>query len=842
MSLKGKTIAIDGRTYRVHGQAFRPPSYAGQGTGRHVAEPAGFTLLVEDAATGELSQRDAGNGQIVVTGPRAYRDELERSSAGNVRIYSRPSMGDLDTAAKFADDLGAAIRGAGVSAADLARTKLPGISFRDLVPTAWAAAARQGKAVENATVGVDPAAPGGDTSIVVLGGQRFVLEATAAASAAKAVKAAREAALDEARREVLEAIAEHELKGDPADDIGCNVTWAIGRAARRAEEQNRAAIDTALARARAELPLKEPADTIGPAVAELVEMAIALRDERNRAAGTAAELAEAREDLNSLRDAANNMRELSQSRDRMRAERDEARNEIAAKARELDAARAERDRLTADVNAARIERDKLRDRVNAAEALYGFVGWLTARRVTVTMGASADATVAVELVRRFVEANDFDLPREGWHRRLAEMHERDADQPREGQPDGTEIEALRAELERVKNENARLQERRYMVKLPLPVRPTGITREWATWVATRAAEVHRPSYYAEPFTPHEWVVDAVLSAAESVHEGMTAMRNTRRVRVILDGPPGPEAGRFVELEDDAGKSIGLGSWIELAPRNPDAPSLWALEIPIAETAQVASYRDDFEKMHQRMEAARAELEDARAQAAAAKRDADAWNETAKRYAINEQFWRELVTKIAEPFGDRAKTADDGTVMQDVVALRVPELVAELAAEVVIWRDDSHRLQRLMTVVTRVPAELPEHAPGVTEDEQGRLVSSTAVHVSCSDRTCVFKPAALRFQAERNLARREIIDLMTRIEAYKKAAAAGTGTQRAARHDSLEPITAAPVRVLAPDLQPAAITTAPPPAVAELDGGMIRVTQPASATVADVKPAKLHGDG
>ena len=32
------------------------------------------------------------------------------------------------------------------------------------------------------------------------------------------------------------------------------------------------------------------------------------------------------------------------------------------------------------------------------------------------------------------------------------------------------------------------------------------------------------------------------------------------MRIVFDGPPGPEAGRFVEVEDDKGNSINAGTW------------------------------------------------------------------------------------------------------------------------------------------------------------------------------------------------------------------------------------------------------------------------------------------
>lgn len=44
------------------------------------------------------------------------------------------------------------------------------------------------------------------------------------------------------------------------------------------------------------------------------------------------------------------------------------------------------------------------------------------------------------------------------------------------------------------------------------------------------------------------------------------------INIIFDGPPGHEAGRFVEVETDDGRSIDAGEWIE----RPDG--FWALRI------------------------------------------------------------------------------------------------------------------------------------------------------------------------------------------------------------------------------------------------------------------------
>ncbi len=48
---------------------------------------------------------------------------------------------------------------------------------------------------------------------------------------------------------------------------------------------------------------------------------------------------------------------------------------------------------------------------------------------------------------------------------------------------------------------------------------------------------------------------------------------TRTVDIVFDGPPGPDAGRFVEVENESGASISLGEWVERDD------GFWALRIP-----------------------------------------------------------------------------------------------------------------------------------------------------------------------------------------------------------------------------------------------------------------------
>jgi hypothetical protein len=45
-----------------------------------------------------------------------------------------------------------------------------------------------------------------------------------------------------------------------------------------------------------------------------------------------------------------------------------------------------------------------------------------------------------------------------------------------------------------------------------------------------------------------------------------------KIDVVFDGPPGPESGRFVEVEDMQGHSINAGEWIDRGD------GLWVLRI------------------------------------------------------------------------------------------------------------------------------------------------------------------------------------------------------------------------------------------------------------------------
>ena len=54
------------------------------------------------------------------------------------------------------------------------------------------------------------------------------------------------------------------------------------------------------------------------------------------------------------------------------------------------------------------------------------------------------------------------------------------------------------------------------------------------------------------------------------------------VDIVFDGPPGPESGRFVEVENERGRSVDIGEWVH----RPDG--YWALRISSDEFAKVVS--------------------------------------------------------------------------------------------------------------------------------------------------------------------------------------------------------------------------------------------------------------
>lgn len=54
-----------------------------------------------------------------------------------------------------------------------------------------------------------------------------------------------------------------------------------------------------------------------------------------------------------------------------------------------------------------------------------------------------------------------------------------------------------------------------------------------------------------------------------------------------------------------------------------------------------------------------------------------WRETAAMFSRNQEFYQGITTQIGEIIGPEARTSDDGSVQDSVLALKLPELVKGL---------------------------------------------------------------------------------------------------------------------------------------------------------------------
>lgn len=83
----------------------------------------------------------------------------------------------------------------------------------------------------------------------------------------------------------------------------------------------------------------------------------------------------------------------------------------------------------------------------------------------------------------------------------------------------------------------------------------------------RLREAARAVVHARSMRPGGGDTVPLLLAIDSLETAL-AQPEAREPRgyidVVFDGPPGPESGRFVEVEDATGKSIRFGEWVERA--------------------------------------------------------------------------------------------------------------------------------------------------------------------------------------------------------------------------------------------------------------------------------------
>lgn len=59
---------------------------------------------------------------------------------------------------------------------------------------------------------------------------------------------------------------------------------------------------------------------------------------------------------------------------------------------------------------------------------------------------------------------------------------------------------------------------------------------------------------------------------------------------------------------------------------------------------------------------------------------NAWVLSAVQFSRNEEYYRGLVIRIGEMLGPDAYVSDDGSVQQDVLCDKIPEMVAALVAK------------------------------------------------------------------------------------------------------------------------------------------------------------------
>ena len=80
----------------------------------------------------------------------------------------------------------------------------------------------------------------------------------------------------------------------------------------------------------------------------------------------------------------------------------------------------------------------------------------------------------------------------------------------------------------------------------------------------------------------------------------------RILDVVFDGPPGPEAGRFVEVEDEREHGVSVGQWVDRGN------GLWALRIIVAaNSTEIQSMVSEIRRLRAEVAELRAENKDLR---------------------------------------------------------------------------------------------------------------------------------------------------------------------------------------------------------------------------------------
>lgn len=78
------------------------------------------------------------------------------------------------------------------------------------------------------------------------------------------------------------------------------------------------------------------------------------------------------------------------------------------------------------------------------------------------------------------------------------------------------------------------------------------------------------------------------------------LRELKELHIVFDGPPGPEPGRFVEVETPSGVSLRLGEWLE----RPGGYCALVIPNPIRLTAEVERLQEETTRRFRMLEAER----------------------------------------------------------------------------------------------------------------------------------------------------------------------------------------------------------------------------------------------
>ena len=102
-----------------------------------------------------------------------------------------------------------------------------------------------------------------------------------------------------------------------------------------------------------------------------------------------------------------------------------------------------------------------------------------------------------------------------------------------------------------------------------------------------------------------------------------------------------------------------------------------------------------------------------------KAEIENWKAESQQQCNNAQFYRGLVVRIGEMFGVEARTSDDGSIQEDVLCLKVPELVERLKTENADLKDSLKKSVDLMIEAQAGLKEAQAYADDLSAEAAGQ---------------------------------------------------------------------------------------------------------------------------